>query len=1075
MSDPGLLKAGFALAFLCVPAVAQSSAKKDSPKQDFSKEGAVIEQTVTRVFFESDGTSTREQRTRVRVQSDAGAQQYGVLRFPYEASVERIEILDVRVTKADRSVVATPPDSIQDTPSEVSHEAPFYSDLREKHVAVKGLGPGDTLEYTARWQLQKPLAPGQFWFSYQFLKRTIILDEQLEISVPREREVRVKSQTIQPTSREETGRRIYTWKTSHLESESAEKQKGDQSYDSIRGLLPPPDVLISSFRTWEEVGRWYERLQQEKIQPSPEVKVKAQEVTKGLSDDDARLRAIYNYVSLRYRYIGIAFGMGRYQPHSAAEILGNQYGDCKDKHTLLAALLSAIEMRAYPALINSHMAVDADVPSPAQFDHVISVVAKGGTLSWMDTTSEVAPFGYLLVPLRDKPALVITPEKVAFQTTPSTPPFASKEEFQIAGKLSADGTLEAHAQSGMRSDGEYLVRLAFRRVPQAQWKDLVQTISYSSGFAGTVSDIEASSPENTQEPFKLTYNYYRKDYSDWENHRILAALPPFGLPSLKDEELSRDTPLWLDGPGEWQYESRIELPKGFSAELPPPLNLKEGFAEFQGSSEVKDGVLVIKRHLLLKARQVSPNELKSYKAFQKAIWDDQFTYIPLKTANDFATTLPQRPVGISGLLAKALTELPSSSNPEAVEAENDARDAMQQTDRSSAIAALKHAVALDPNFSRAWIELGGMYAGTPEKSSALDAFRNAVAAEPKQVVPYKLLAFACVADRRPGEAIAVWQKLQSVAPDDRDIAPNLGGLLLGEKRYKEAASLFESATKAAPYNAYMEANLGIARIRAGDAENGLVAVRRALELDSSAEMLNNVAYEMAEADTDLPGALDYSQRSVKEVEARSQKVDLDHIQKEDLQLPLAIGAYWDTLGWIYYKMGDLVLAESYLNSAWQLRQDGLVGDHLGQVYEKQRRLQVALHLYSLALEANPRLPETPKRMRNLAHVPLPTNQMSAGEELSRMRTIKLSRIIKGTATADFDVLLVPSGRIEKATFVRGSELLRYAGESLQKAPFKEPFPPSSTAHLVRRGILSCSSYSGCSFVFYPASVAAGAN
>jgi ethanolamine ammonia-lyase small subunit len=136
MSDPGLLKAGFALAFLCVPALAQSSAKKDSPKQDFSKEGAVIEQTVTRVFFESDGTSTREQRTRVRVQSDAGTQQCGVLHFPYEASVERIEILDVRVTKADRSVVATRPDSIQDTPSEVSHEAPFYSARAHKDTVA---------------------------------------------------------------------------------------------------------------------------------------------------------------------------------------------------------------------------------------------------------------------------------------------------------------------------------------------------------------------------------------------------------------------------------------------------------------------------------------------------------------------------------------------------------------------------------------------------------------------------------------------------------------------------------------------------------------------------------------------------------------------------------------------------------------------------------------------------------------------------------------------------------------------------------------------------------------------------
>src|SRR6202040_2035681 len=89
------------------------------------------------------------------------------------------------------------------------------------------------------------------------------------------------------------------------------------------------------------------------------------------------------------------------------------------------------------------------------------------------------------------------------------------------------------------------------------------------------------------------------------------------------------------------------------------------------------------------------------------------------------------------------------------------------------------------------------------------------------------------------------------------------------------------------------------------------------------------AYEMAEAGTNLPGALSYSQRSVKEVEERSQKVDLENIQKADLLLPFTIYQYWDTLGWIYFKMGDLRRAESYLNSAWQLGQDGVVGDHLG--------------------------------------------------------------------------------------------------------------------------------------------------
>ena len=53
------------------------------------------------------------------------------------------------------------------------------------------------------------------------------------------------------------------------------------------------------------------------------------------------MRAIYEFVSGQTRYIGIDFGVGRYQPHAAAEVLANQYGDCKDKDTLLEAMLRA--------------------------------------------------------------------------------------------------------------------------------------------------------------------------------------------------------------------------------------------------------------------------------------------------------------------------------------------------------------------------------------------------------------------------------------------------------------------------------------------------------------------------------------------------------------------------------------------------------------------------------------------------------------------------------------------------------------------------------------------------------------
>jgi len=137
-------------------------------KPDYSHEAFVDEEDVTHINFENDGTSSRVTSARVRIQSGAGVQRFGVLTFPYESSTETVDIDYVRVRKRDSNTVLTPSDNVQDMPSEITRQAPFYSDLREKHVAVKGLGVGDVLEFQTHWRTTKPLAPGQFWFSFNF-------------------------------------------------------------------------------------------------------------------------------------------------------------------------------------------------------------------------------------------------------------------------------------------------------------------------------------------------------------------------------------------------------------------------------------------------------------------------------------------------------------------------------------------------------------------------------------------------------------------------------------------------------------------------------------------------------------------------------------------------------------------------------------------------------------------------------------------------------------------------------------------------------------------------------------------
>jgi tetratricopeptide (TPR) repeat protein len=1019
---------------------------------DYSKEPFVEEQDLTKIDFLNDGTYTRETSARIRIQSDAGIQRFGTLTFSYQSATEDINVDYVRVLKTDGTVIPTPNDSIQDMPAEITRQAPFYSDLREKHVAVKGLGVGDVLEMRVQWRCAKPLVLGQFWYSFNFSRDFVILHQQVLIITPRDRAIKWKSTEVKPVITEDGTRRTYAWTYSMLEHASAEEQKKqqeEQTYQLARGKLPSPDVQISTFQRWDEIGAWYSKLQSERVRPSNDVRLKALELVKGAPDEDAKLHAIYTYVSTQFRYIGIAFGIGRYQPHSASEVLANQYGDCKDKHTLLASLLDAAGIKAYPALINSTHAPDPDVPSPSQFDHVITVIPRGNGFIWLDTTAEVAPYGYLLSPLWDKQALIIPGDKAAaLVTTPAEPFTRPSETFRIDAKLQEDGTLKGKIEREVRgSDSEVLLRNVFRRMPMQQWSDVVQRISYASGFAGDVSNVTASLPEKTDEPFKITYSYTRKDYPQWSEKQISSPLPPM-IGIIPDDRPSHPMPLMI---GEFNYESRVELPKGYTPRLPARVDLAEKFAEYHAAYAVEAGALKTERTLILKVREVPLGQYDDFKKFFRAVSDDHELYVALR----------QRHVTPESY-RDAVRALPSSNNSEAAKAYDDAE---RQYKKSIVISleSLRHALEIDPKFTRAWLWMAEIYLYQHQNESGLSALRSAIVNDPQETLSYKGLGFALTRLQKYDDAVSTWQQLMKVDPDDPDGPENLGAAMIDAKRYSDAVPVLESAIRANPDQTSLYLQLGTAYLRSGNEDKALAAYKKALETDSIPMMFNNVGYELADADKQLPLALQYAEKAVHDEEEASTKVKLSELK--DLHYSESLVAYWDTLGWVYFRMGAYEKAESYLKSAWQAGQYAAAADHLGQLYEKEKKPAMAFHMYNLALEVDPQMEDTPARMRNLAHIALPKNRTSARDELNSMRTIKLSAITKKDANAYFDVSII-AGKIESAHFVSGSEVLNEAGSELEKSSFEESFPPNSAAHLFRRGILTCSDI-GCSFVFYP--------
>src|SRR5271169_6078652 len=380
--------------------------KPDAPKHDYSQEAFVVEQYRSRYRFESDGTGRKETVARIRVQSEAGVQQWGQIQVGYNSANERVEIAYVRVVKADGSIVKAGDDAVQDLSAPVEREAPVYTDYRQKHITVPGLRPGEVLEYDIVTLIHTPLAAGQFWADYDFDKNSIMLDEELSVDVPADRPLKLKNKPgMDPKISEANGRRIYHWTNSHLEREDDTKDKKKRKKKNDEEI----DVQLTTFVSWEQIGRWYAGLEKDRRAPSPEVRAKAAELTLGLNSQMDKVEGLYDYVAKNFRYVSLSLGVGRYQPHAAGDVLHDQYGDCKDKHTLLASLLEAEGLHASSVLINSSRKLDPDVPSPSQFDHVITMLPMGKDEVWMDTTSEVAPFRLLAYTLRKKQALVIPP------------------------------------------------------------------------------------------------------------------------------------------------------------------------------------------------------------------------------------------------------------------------------------------------------------------------------------------------------------------------------------------------------------------------------------------------------------------------------------------------------------------------------------------------------------------------------------------------------------------------------------------------------------------------------------------
>ncbi len=286
------------------PAAPSSSQPSSQPTQNRpaqkttnADESAVFERILNRIRFENDGTEVSETEAVVRIQSQAGVEEFGQLVFGYSSATEKLQVEYVRARKPDGHAVVTPDSTAQDFAPDVLREAPMYSDYRQRHISVAALQPGDTLEYKTVTTVITPLATGNFWYEYTFPKGVAVNEDRLEIDIPKAREVKLKSPAHKPEIQDTGDRRVYSWVVKDIRPDRDKEKEKDKDEDENAG----PDVQLTTFTDWKQVAEWYAQLQGKRMAVDERVRKKADELTKDAGTPTEKARRLYDFVARNVR------------------------------------------------------------------------------------------------------------------------------------------------------------------------------------------------------------------------------------------------------------------------------------------------------------------------------------------------------------------------------------------------------------------------------------------------------------------------------------------------------------------------------------------------------------------------------------------------------------------------------------------------------------------------------------------------------------------------------------------------------------------------------------------------------
>ncbi|MBB3811823.1 transglutaminase-like putative cysteine protease [Xanthomonas arboricola] len=322
--------------------------------------------------------------------------------------------------------------------------------------------------------------------------------------------------------------------------------------DAPEDVDPYGLIEVSTAGNWETVAAWAAQLYPRAFKDARVAEGMVQSLQLRSDDPQGALLRAVAFVQGEIRYVGLDMGENSHAPHTPEVTLRNRYGDCKDKATLLIALLQLAGIRAEPVLVSSDKGhgLDLRLPSPYAFDHVVVRAHLPQGEVWVDATRdrEEGPLAQRL-PLpfvRGLPVMAGQRDLVAVPSPmPTLPQIEVDEEIAVSlrkpqrvATFSVDTTYRQgrgeRVATSFEDNGAQAVGEHYLEFMQQYYTALTQV---------GVPTIDATDRLNVR-----THEAYRLEWPADEGDEV--GFPLFQLGEWMDAlpAAARKSPLALDGP-----------------------------------------------------------------------------------------------------------------------------------------------------------------------------------------------------------------------------------------------------------------------------------------------------------------------------------------------------------------------------------------------------------------------------------------------------------------------------------------------------------------------------------------------